>query len=146
MSRRLHSVWLIGALLTFASGCTTFTRVSPREGLSQSQVEVYFATPQRIVARQAGAEVVRRNVTRLAGRALEVRGDTLVLEIRRWEASGSWMQESPPLIAALPASDASTIIGTRRISGWRTAAVILGPPVIAFTLLFILCSIDPCLT
>jgi hypothetical protein len=37
------------------------------------------------------------------------------------------------------------VVGTRRISGRRTAAVIIGPPVIAFVLFVIVCSMEPCL-
>jgi len=149
MSRRLRTRWLVGALVTFASGCTTLTPISPRVGLSLPEVEVRFASPIRLVARtHAGAEVVRRDVTRVVGRPLEVRNDTLVLEVTRWQGIGllSQNRESPPLVAALPVSDSSTDIGTRRYSRGRTAALILGPPVIAWALLFILCSMDPCFT
>ena len=145
MSRSRRWRWLIAALLTSAPGCTTFDAISPRVGLTRPAIEVQFATPLRLVARShTGEEVVRPHVTRVVGRPVEVRNDTLVLAITRWEASARWWYESPPLVATLPTSDAGTYIGTRRISAWRTAAVILGPPVAAFLLFAIVCSIDPC--
>jgi hypothetical protein len=97
----------------------------------------------RLVATRGGERVVRRNVTRVGGRALDVRGDTVVLQVSRWQSTGFWAREWPPLVATVVASDACTDVGTRRYSPGRTAAAILAPPVIAYVLFFIVCSSAP---
>jgi hypothetical protein len=149
MSGRLCYRWLISVLLTLVSGCSTFAPISPHAARSQPEIEVHFGAPRRLVARsQAGEEVVRREVTRLVGRPLEMRGDTLVLEITRWQASDFanpfWNHESSPLVAALSVSDPYTEFGRRRFSRRRTAALVLSPFVIAFALFFLVCGVGEC--
>jgi hypothetical protein len=136
---------ITAAMMTLVSACTTFEPISPRVGLSQSTLEVQFATPIRLVGRtRDGEQVVRRDVLRVAGRPLEVRNDSLVLEVARWQGFFFWRHEFRPFIAVLPTSDTCTNLGWRRFSRGRTAALILGPPVAAWVLLLILCQYQPC--
>lgn len=147
MRCHIRSCLLLGVVAT-VSGCTTFVPVSPRASLNEPEVEVHFATPRRLDARNAAGEsVVRHSVTAVAGRTLEVRGDTVVLRISRWVGLGFWNRETQPLVTTLVASDACTDLGTRRYSRGRTTAAILGPPVIAWIVLYIACNSGryPCL-
>jgi hypothetical protein len=140
----IGAAWrVLGALLALASACTSFRQVTPDASLSRPMLEVRFASPTLLVGRSnTGAEVVRRDVVRLTGRPLAVRGDSLVLEVWRSQGIGlfSRKSESPPFVAVVQASDPSVDVGERRLSHRRTLAAVLGPPVIAYMVVFIYCS------
>ena len=146
MSSRRRRCWLVGALALLAAGCTSFRRIPPRAVLSHRALEVRFDTPTQVVARsRAGTDVVLRHVLGVAGRPVELRGDTLMLEITRWQGIGILSYETAPIVAALLLSDPHIDFGTRGFSGHRAAAITLGPPVAAFVLLLFLCSKYQCM-
>jgi hypothetical protein len=109
---------------------------------------VHFGLPRRLDARNAAGEaIVRQRVKAVAGRAIAVTGDTLVLRITRWQGTDFWNYERQPLVARLVTSDACTEVGTRRHSARRTGAAFAAAPLIAYVVLYILCHSGehPCL-
>jgi hypothetical protein len=123
------------AMMTLLSACTTFEPTSPQLGVRHSRVEVHFATAIDLVGRTVeGATVVRRQVRQLVGRPLALRGDSLVLEVTRLSGADHWGRESRPFVAAIPTTDNSIAVGTRRSSRGRTGALILSIPFAAWLL------------
>jgi hypothetical protein len=130
---RAH-LWCLATLMLL-SACTAFAPVSPQLGVRLLRVEVRFATPMDLVGRTVeGATVVRRQVRRVVARPLALRGDSLVLEVTRSLSADSWGRESRPFVAAIPTTDSSIAVGTRRSSRGRTGALILSIPFAAWLL------------
>jgi hypothetical protein len=147
MSRRPCYQWLIGTLVPFMAACTSFHQVPANASVSRPELDVRFASPTRLVGRShTGAEVVRRHVLRVIGRPLEVRRDSLVLEVKWSQGVGAFTRkiEYPPFVAVVPLSDPKVTVGERRFSRGRTAAAVLGPPVTLIVLFFIVCSAGEC--
>jgi hypothetical protein len=146
MPRSCHLGALLAALTSVSACHATYPLRAPL-GADARELVVRFTTPRPLEARTcAGVQHHIPNVEALRGRAITVRNDTLTLEIEwlhKWERA--WQPVSPTLIASVAVNDSALRIGERRSAPGRTfAAVFLGVPAAAWTLLFILCSSTPC--
>lgn len=143
-SRWLGDRCVVVSLSLLLSGCTTFDHMSPAATLERRSVELRFPSPRTVVANgRTGEEVVWRDVTRISGCPLAVRGDTVIIEVRRWASFGAWQWPSSPVVATV-VTDATMDVGTERISAGRTAGFVLGTPVVAVLLFIAFCVSVEC--
>jgi hypothetical protein len=111
----------------------------PAANLAGREIEASFARPRELEARtRSGTRIVLPDVRGVRGRALEIRNDTLILEISWWRRSAAWQREPSPAVAPLRLSDPATRIGQRRLSPGRTLAMIVVTPAVLFAFAFIL--------
>jgi hypothetical protein len=90
MPRVRHLVSFVATLI-LASGCMALRPADPAANLTGQQIEVDFAGPRELEARtRSGTRIVLPDIRAVRGRPLEIRTDTLVLEISWWLRSASW--------------------------------------------------------
>ena len=139
---RWFSCRCVVALLPLLSACVTFDKLSPRTAVTRRQIEVRFMSPRQVSGRSySGEEITWRGVTRLIGRPVAARGDTLVLQVAGWASRSSWSWTSPPVIAEI-VPHWSTEVGRQQFSAGRTVALIVATPVTLVLLAILLCLYD----
>lgn len=145
MSRRLHRGLLVAlAASLLPPACTTFVQVPVDEALARREVEVRFPTPRTVTGRsRTGENVTLQGVRRLVGHPVAVRGDTLVMDVRRWSESGAWKWPASPVVTTI-ATHWSTPVGNQRFSFERTVTLIVATPVVALLVLIVWCANVDC--
>jgi hypothetical protein len=125
----------VAGLIAASSGCMTAHPIHQQVNVGSRQLELTFTTPREIEARgRSGARIVLQDLHGVRGRAVELRGDTLVLEIAWWRASGIWQREAPPVVATLRVSEVGAPLRERRVSAGRTVALLTVTPAVLFLL------------
>jgi hypothetical protein len=136
MSRSLGARWTVAAGLALAAGCTSVRPITG-SSIAGRDIQVEFARPRDVeVLARGGGVVLLDDVRAVRGRAVDVRGDTLVLEVSSWRGSGIWQPRSPAVVAALLFLDPELLFGEHRLSTKRTLLAAVGVPAVVLALLY----------
>jgi hypothetical protein len=117
------------AALGLSVGCASTQQTPAARVRSRQLVTVTYPTPQTLRARAASRDSVLAAVTMLEGWSTGVRGDTLEVQIGRWQAEGRRHEMRPPdfVVAVLPEAGAAIRIhegGSRTVS-WMIVGLVV---------------------